>query len=110
MRAANPAAPFMVQAQVAQDVVSSMGEMRFGAVLENGRFLYATGTWWWWVPGQHALVAVWNWVCCKRWGHNDMLWHLAEAGHISAEEADCVNCCARLTGCICHTQGNGGTG
>lgn len=78
--------------------------MRWGASLVNGRFVYATDAWWWWIPGQDILVLVWNWVCCQRWGHDDTLWHLEEAGHIPGAEADCVNCGTRLFGCTCNTQ------
>ncbi len=83
------------------------GDMRFNAVLREGRFLWATDGWWWWIPGQHLLVHTWNWICCWRWGHNDCLWHLLEGGHIPAEDACCIHCSTLLTSCTCRSAKTG---
>lgn len=74
--------------------------MRFGMALSKGRFVWAMDTWYSWIPGQGLVVKVWNKLACWRWGHDDMLWHLADVGHIPRDEAACISCCKLLTKCV----------
>ena len=83
------------------DAVDKSPDWHFGLVLSRGRFSWAMDTWYWWIPGQHAVLSAWNWIACHIWGHSDVLWHLAEAGHIPADDAVCIHCCLRLKGCLC---------
>lgn len=51
-------------------------------------------------------MSLWNAIRCRLWGHEDILYHLAVAGHILMTEALCVRCSARLFGCACRTALN----
>jgi hypothetical protein len=55
-------------------------------------------------PFAHWLVAAWNHVACRLFGHEDVMFHMYDSGEWS--DRDCVYCCKPLSACtgagICH--------
>ena len=78
-----------------------MSKIKWGISIRQGRLCWKY-SWYWWIPGQPLLVAVWNSIACRFWGHADDLWHIYESGCIGEEDAVCYNCCKHLTGCTGH--------
>lgn len=52
----------------------------------------------------HILAQAWNAMACRIWGHDDVLWHLAEARHQPSAQRVCCYCCKDLTGCTCSPK------
>lgn len=58
-----------------------------------------------WLPDQTQrwIVALWNEIACRIFGHNDVLWHLRDVLPRD-ESVECVDCLAPLTGCSCRRR------
>ena len=80
-----------------------------GLVLDHHKLVYGVGrkyfgAGWMPQPVQHAIVSVWNYVACKVYGHDDVLWHIREdTGYPSPR---CCSCMAVLTKCVGPKEGS----
>lgn len=75
--------------------------MRTGLVRHNRSLAYGVrhGFGYYWLPErvQRIIVRVVNRISCRLWGHDDLMWHVAQSELSSHPE--CVQCCEVLYEC-----------